>query len=58
MLRREDYKAIKRMNRQQMDEYLKKVYMRGYNAAMKKVASNAAVAKQDPTQKEEKTGGK
>jgi len=35
MLKREDYKNIKRMDRQQMDAYLQRVYMRGYDAGAK-----------------------
>lgn len=32
MIRRDDYKAIKRMNRGEMSEYLHRVYMRGFKA--------------------------
>lgn len=41
MLRREDYKAIKRMDRKQMEEYLKRVYMRGYEAGRKSLTVSA-----------------
>ena len=51
MLGRKDYKAIKHMDRQQMDEYLTRVYMRGYEAGMKKAVNPAAV-KKDPAPEE------
>ena len=35
MLKREDYKNIKRMDRQQMDAYLQRIYIRGYEAGAK-----------------------
>lgn len=41
MLKRDDYKAIKRMDRQQMDAYLQRIYMRGYEAGSKKSIVNA-----------------
>lgn len=41
MLRREDYKAIKRMDKKQMEEYLKRVYMRGYEAGRKSLTVSA-----------------
>lgn len=54
MLKREDYKAIKRMDRQQMEEYLKKIYQRGYEAGagIKKPAPSAT-----PKNQEEKGQG-
>lgn len=49
MLKREDYKAIKRMDRQQMEEYLKKIYQRGYEAGagIKKPAPSTATKNQE-----------
>jgi hypothetical protein len=41
MLRREDYKAIKRMDKKQMEEYLKRVYMRGYEAGRRSLTVSA-----------------
>lgn len=40
MLKREDYKAIKRMDKQQMEEYLTKVYQRGYDAGIKSMTAS------------------
>lgn len=54
MLKREDYKNIKRMDRQQMDAYLQRIYMRGYEAGAK-----GPVIKQAPStlpDKQEKKG--
>ncbi|MCF8017809.1 MAG: hypothetical protein K9L62_00290 [Vallitaleaceae bacterium] len=48
MLKREDYKSIKRMDRQHMHEYLNRVYMRGYEAGLRKSAGSTMIAKQDP----------
>jgi hypothetical protein len=41
MLRREDYKAIKRMDKKRMEEYLKRVYMRGYEAGRRSLTVSA-----------------
>jgi len=41
MLKREDYKAIKRMDKKQMEEYLKRVYMRGYEAGRRSLTVSA-----------------
>ena len=38
LLKREDYKAIKRMDKKQMEEYLKRVYMRGYEAGRRSLS--------------------
>ncbi|MDR1158337.1 MAG: hypothetical protein LBK75_08580 [Oscillospiraceae bacterium] len=35
MLKREDYKAIKHMDKRQMSEYLEKIYLRGFAAGKK-----------------------
>lgn len=35
MLKREDYKAIKHMNRENMSAYLQKIYRRGFEAGIK-----------------------
>ena len=34
-LKREDYKKIKRMDRQQMSDYLQRIYHRGYEVGLK-----------------------
>lgn len=36
-LRREDYKAIKHMDKAQLTNYLSRIYMRGYEAGQKAV---------------------
>lgn len=43
LMKRDDYKAIKRMDREQMTAYLKRVYMRGYEAGCKATAKTDAV---------------
>jgi hypothetical protein len=51
MIRREDYKAVKRMNRIEMDEYLQTIYRHGFEAgtkAKKTVPSPAIVGKTAP----------
>ena len=35
MLKREDYKAIKHMNKDQMEYYLERIYQRGYEDGIK-----------------------
>ena len=35
LMKRDDYKAVKRMDRAQMSDYLQKVYRRGYDAGFK-----------------------
>lgn len=37
-MRREDYKAIKHMDKAKMERYLNSVYRRGYEAGVKAVA--------------------
>lgn len=39
MMRREDYKAVKRMDKPHMEEYLQKVYRRGFEAGFKAAKS-------------------
>ena len=43
LMKREDYKAIKHMNKQQLTAYLQRVFMRGYEAGQKAIAPVAAV---------------
>ena len=38
MLKREDYKAIKHMNKDQMEYYLEHIYQRGYEDGVKAMA--------------------
>lgn len=38
MLKREDYKAIKHMNKDQMEYYLERIYQRGYEDGVKAMA--------------------
>lgn len=40
-LRREDYRAIKQMNREQMEAYLTRLYNKGIKAGMQQVLSMA-----------------
>lgn len=47
MMRREDYKAVKHMDKAQMERYLQTIYQRGYDAGFK-----AAIA-QGPSEKPE-----
>ena len=37
MMRREDYKAVKHMDKTQMERYLQTVYQHGYDAGVKAV---------------------
>ena len=54
MLRREDYKAIKRMDKPHMTEYLEKIYRRGYEAGLKAAkAPSSPSATQKPDSPEE-----
>lgn len=38
MMRRDDYKAVKRMDKAQMENYLQTIYRRGYEAGVKAAA--------------------
>jgi len=42
MMNRDDYKAVKRMNKKQMEEYLQRIYRRGYEAGLKATKSPSA----------------
>ena len=37
MMRREDYKAVKHMDKTRMEKYLQTVYQRGFDAGVKSV---------------------
>lgn len=39
-MKREDYKAIKHMDKQQLTEYLSRIYSRGYEAGLKAASLN------------------
>lgn len=43
-MKRDDYRAVKRMNREQMSAYLTRIYERGYMAAMKQMNEKATGA--------------
>lgn len=43
-MKREDYKAIKHMNRASLTAYLSRIYMRGYEAGVEAGADIKAVA--------------
>lgn len=38
MMRREDYKAVKHMDKTKMEAYLQRIYQRGYEAGVKAMA--------------------
>lgn len=42
MMKREDYKAVKHMDRMQMSAYVQKIYQRGYEAGAKAVPVKAS----------------
>ena len=46
MMRREDYKAVKHMDKAQMERYLQTVYQRGYDAGVKAVIAKTKAALQ------------
>lgn len=52
-IRREDYKAVKRMNREQMSDYLNRIYQRGIEAGKQSVAANLVKPKPAEAEKEE-----
>ena len=39
-MKRDDYKAVKRMNREQMSAYLQRIYRRGYDAGIKSLTAS------------------
>ena len=44
MMRREDYKAVKHMDKTQMEKYLQTVYQRGFYAGVKSVIAKTKAA--------------
>lgn len=44
MMRREDYKAVKHMDKTQMEKYLQTVYQRGFDAGVKSVIAKTKAA--------------
>ena len=38
MMRREDYKAVKHLDKSMLETYLQRIYQRGYEAGVKAVA--------------------
>lgn len=44
MMRREDYKAVKHMDKVQMEKYLQTVYQRGFDAGVKSVLAKTKAA--------------
>lgn len=44
MMRREDYKAVKHMDKAQMERYLQTVYQRGFDAGVKSVIAKTKAA--------------
>ena len=44
-MKRDDYKAVKHMNKEQLTAYLKRVYMRGYEAGLKAAAPSDTLEK-------------
>lgn len=55
MLKREDYRNIKGMDRLQMERYLETVYRRGYEAGMKEASSKITKEQVDKATKGPKT---
>ena len=53
MIRREDYKAVKRMNREEMSNYLNRIYQRGVEAGKNSVAANLVKPKPEEEKGEE-----
>lgn len=49
MMGREDYKAVKRMDKTQMEKYLQTVYQRGFNAGVKSVIAKTKATIQAKT---------
>lgn len=41
MMKREDYKAVKHMDKAKMESYLQRIYQRGYQAGVKAMAEEA-----------------
>ena len=39
MMKREDYRAVKCMDKSKMEAYLQRIYQRGYEAGVKSVAN-------------------
>lgn len=50
MLKREDYKTIKHMNREDMTKYLYRVYRRGFEAGVKSVKGAVAERSDAPSE--------
>ena len=48
-MKRDDYKAVKRMNKEQLTAYLKRIYMRGYEAGLEAAASSGTLEKAEGT---------
>lgn len=53
-IKRDDYKAIKRMDRIQLSEYLTRVWKRGYEAGKKAIAANVPQAEKGGNENESK----
>lgn len=49
MMRREDYKAVKHMDKVQLEKYLERIYQRGFDAAVKAMAAQMANGKPEAT---------
>jgi len=47
-MKREDYKAVKHMDKQQLTAYLQRVFKRGYEAGLKAAAEQGAKAAPAP----------
>ena len=56
LLKRENYKAIKHMNREEMTKYLYRVWQRGFEAGVKSIKgadAKRSIAPPEPAQPEE-----
>lgn len=57
-MKRDDYKAVKRMDRIQLSAYVERVYTRGYDAGLKAAATapkSGSGAQPSPTENEQDT---
>lgn len=52
LMHREDYKAIKHMNKAEMTSYLQRIYQRGYNAGYQAAVKSVATQPREAAEKE------
>jgi len=49
-MKRDDYKAVKHMNKEQMTQYLQRIYLRGYEAGLKAAGYTGQDPSSDPAE--------